>query len=288
MFRITVLFALLVPAHAIFAQPSRPLHERETQAAWTALQDRNYVAAIKHADNCIVEFWGNATRRQKELTESRAEIPVGRVTAAQKATIHQSGPLNDVCTCFYIKARAAHKLGQKDDFTKALDEVAKLAAARAWDPVGQFFWAPSDAGELLRFHPELAEKSVHEAYVTLAWAALNRGDHAKAAEYADKCVANFHTAALEMERDLVRRNVRIPTGAVDDATKKAIHANGVLNDIGTLLFIKGKASEARGDKKAAITAYEAAVSLQHCRCWDENGWFWSPPEGSGDRLSIIR
>ncbi len=264
-----------------------PLHEKAVLAAWDAYKAKKFADANKHADECITEFRGTANRRQKELTEKKVAVPNGRVTAEQKTAIHNNGPLNDVATAYYIKARAAAKLGQKAESEKALAEAVKYPAARCWDARG-WFWSPAEAAELFRTNPELADKAVHEAFVALAWEAFNRRDYAKAAAYADKCVASFHAAAQEMEKDLAKRNVRVPTGAVDERTKAAIFENGVLNDTGTALFIKGKAAEGRGDKKAAVAAYRDAVKLPRARCWDPRGWFWSPAEAAQDRLDIIR
>lgn len=277
----------LLPVSALLARPEPPLHEKEVAAAWEAYLNGKFAAASMHADECITEFRGAALRRQKDLTEKKEVVPNGRVTAEQKAAIHNNGLLNDTGTAYYIKARAADKLGQKAECGKALAEAVKFPAARCWDARG-WFWSPAEAAELFRTNPELADKAVHEAFVALAWDAFNRRDHAKAAEYADKCVASFLAAAQEMEKDLARRNVRVPTGAVVEKTKAAIFANGLLNDTGAALFIKGKAAEARGDKRAAIAAYREAASLSRARCWDPRGWFWSPAEAAQDRLDIIR
>jgi tetratricopeptide (TPR) repeat protein len=277
----------LLSASAVLAQPEPPLHEKETVAGWEAYKRGKFAVAIKHADNCILEFHGAAGRRQKELADKKEVVPNGRVTPAQKTAIYSNGPLNDVATSYYIKARATAKLGRKAEAAKALAEAVKYPDARCWDDRG-WFWSPAEAAEVFRTNPELADKAVHEALVALAWNALNRRDHAKAAEYADKCVARFHAAAQEMEQDLAKRNVRVPTGAVDERTKAAIFENGVLNDTGTALFIKGKAAEGRGDKKAAVAAYGDAVKLPRARCWDPRGWFWSPAEAAQDRLDFIQ
>ncbi|HYH65099.1 MAG TPA: hypothetical protein VD866_10435 [Urbifossiella sp.] len=262
-------------------------HEKETKAAWDALKAEKYADAMKHADVCIKEFRGTATRRQKELDDAKTAVPNGRVTDAQKAAIHNNGPLNDVATAYYVKARAAHKLVQKAEVEKALAEAEKYPAARCWDPQG-WFWSPAEAAVIFRTNPELADKAVHEALVALAWDALNRGDHAKAAEFADKCVVAHHAAATAMEKDLAKRGVRPPTGAVEEGAKAGVFENGVLNDTATAFFIKGKAAEGRGDKMAAVAAYSGAVALSRGRCWDPKGWFWSPAEAAQDRLDILR
>ncbi len=287
-FRSIPLLALAVLAGC---QPAalaeKPLHEKETAAAWEAFQNGKPEVAIKHAEVCIREFRGAANRRQKEIDESKERIPNGRVNEGQKEAIFKNGPLNDVATCYYVKARAADKLGRKEEAAKALDEAVKYPAARAWDPRG-WFWSPAQAAEVFRTNPDLADKAPHEVYTSLAWAEFNAGRNAKAMELADKCVREFYDSALDMQKDLAKRGVRLPTGAVDAATKKRIFDNGLLNDVSTCLFIKGKAAEATGDKKAAVGAYDQALKLSYGRCWDPKGWFWSPAEGASDRLEIIR
>src|SRR5947209_16284483 len=152
---LSVVFVLtLILASTALAQPEPPLHEKETTAAWEAYKAGKFAAAIKHADNCITEFHGVAGRRQKELTDKKEVVPNGRVTPAQKDAIHQNGPLNDVAAAYYIKARAADKLGHKAESARALAEAVKYPAARCWDDRG-WFWSPAEAAELFRTNPQL-------------------------------------------------------------------------------------------------------------------------------------
>jgi tetratricopeptide (TPR) repeat protein len=265
----------------------KPLHEKETAAAWEAFKSEKDEEAIKHADTCILEFRGAANRRQNEIDENKEKVPNGRVTVKQKEAIHKNGALNDVATCYYIKARAAHKLGQKEEVGQAVAAAKRYPAARVWDPRG-WFWSPADAAERFRTNPALADKAPYEYYTAQAWTELKSGKHAKAIALADQCTEEFLEAALDMEMDLAKQGIRLPTGEVDEPTKKKILENELLNDVATCLLIKGKAAEATGDKKAAIAAYSQAVKLAHGRCWDPLGWFWSLADAASDRLEIIR
>lgn len=288
----TCLFAALL-ATTMFVSASerafadQPLHEKQTAAAWEAFKKGDHAEAIRRADICIDEFFGVAARRQKELDEKKERVPNGRVNAQQKEEIFKNGVLNDVATCYYIKARAADRLGRKAVADKALAAVAKYPAARAWDS-GGWFWSPSEAAERFRKHPELADMAPHEAYTAEAWNAQKRGAHAKAIEVADKCLVEFHSVAQDVEMELTRRGISLPSGVVDEATKKVIFENGLLNDVATCAYIKGRSAEARGDKVTAMKAYGDATRLPHGRCWDPQGWFWVPAEGASDRLEIIR
>jgi tetratricopeptide (TPR) repeat protein len=272
-----------------FAAPNdKALHEVKTEAAWKAFRSGKHDEAVAHADECIKEFRGAANRQQKAVDDSKRKIPNGRVANAQKQQIFNNGPLNDVATCYLVKARALDKLGRKDDSVKALDAAVKYPAARAWDAKGRWFWSPAQAAELFRTTPELIDSPPHEAYTTQAWQALENGDHARAADLAERCAKEFFDAAQEKEAALAQAGVELPTGAVDAAMKNRILENGVLNDVAAAQFIRGKAAEAKGDKSAALAAYADAVKLAHGRCWDAKGWFWSPAEAAADRIEYLR
>lgn len=122
-----------------------------------------------------------------------------------------------------------------------------------------------------------------------AWEAFNKGDYEHATTYAEKCVNEFLGGAerrqLQLEKD---RAPLPPTGAVTEQEKETIFANGLLNDVATCLYIKGRSAEALGHKDEAIKAYQAAAKYTYARCWDPKGWFWSPSEASLDRLSVLR
>jgi tetratricopeptide (TPR) repeat protein len=261
--------------------------EQQTAAAWDALTRKDYKEAIKRADACIDEFRIEARRRQRELDEQRVHIPSGRVNGKCKEAIVKNGPLNDVATCYYIKGRAADKLGLKAEAADALREAQKYPAGRGWDQRG-WFWTPAEAAQVYVKNPELADKAPHEIYVADAWTAFNANDHAKAIEHADKCIDEFQSAATELETALSKRNEQFPTGAVDDAAKKRMFEYGPLNDVATCLYIKGQSAEATGDKKTAAKVYRILVKLTYGRCWDPKGWFWSPADAAAERLEQLR
>lgn len=75
---------------------------------------------------------------------------------------------------------------------------------------------------------------------------------------------------------------------MSDQDKQKIFANGLLNDVATCYFIKGKAAEKLVRKDDAKRAYEEAKKLTYARAWDPQGWFWSPSEGASDRLDALR
>ena len=121
------------------------LNTQLTTAAWDALNARDLTAAIVLAESCITEFRPAADAEQASLTASNAPLPpTGEVPADVRQRILARGLLNDVATCFYIKARSAEGLGRRADAREAYQLALRYPHARCWDPKG-FFWSPADA-----------------------------------------------------------------------------------------------------------------------------------------------
>jgi len=129
-----------------------------------------------------------------------------------------------------------------------------------------------------------------------AWAAYNRGDYALAIAAADGCVEDFGPKALKdqvLYGDM-RESVP-PTGTVDAASdRKRLLDRWAVNDVSAAFFVKGRSAEALYGKlklvkykQIALRAYQSAVKLSFGRCWDPQGWFWSPAEAAGDRISAL-
>ncbi len=120
----------------------------------------------------------------------------------------------------------------------------------------------------------------------LAWDAFNKGAHERAIKHAQECVDDFRGGAERRQRQLEDGNAPPPpTGAVGDQERETIFANGLLNDVATCLFIKGKSEEALGRREEAVRTFRDASRYTYARCWDPNGWFWSPAEAALDQLS---
>ena len=129
----------------------------------------------------------------------------------------------------------------------------------------------------------------NEQLTAAAWKALEKGNFLEAVSNADKCIASFEASAEKRQNQLKSAGANVPNGVVTESEKKSVHKNGLLNDVATSYFIKGKAFEALNEKDAAIAAYEAAATLTFARTWDPEGpWFWSPAEGAAERLETLR
>jgi hypothetical protein len=127
----------------------KPVHEEEITAAEETKPLLE--TAIQKAEKCIGEYSGDARRLQEELEKEGAEIPVGRVGYFAKRRIFRNGLLNDVATCYWVRARSLEYLHRIDDpkadrlerAKASYQEAAKLTHGRCYDPEQDAFWNPS-------------------------------------------------------------------------------------------------------------------------------------------------
>lgn len=129
-----------------------------------------------------------------------------------------------------------------------------------------------------------------------AWEAFNATKYENAIKFADPCIDEFSKAAEREQKRLEDANTPLPpTGKVSGAEKSTIMARGLLNDVATALYIKGRSAEylyrkggaaAATYKKTAEETYEATCRFKHARTWDNKGWFWSPCEAATERLPL--
>jgi len=150
---------------------------------------------------------------------------------------------------------------------------------------------------LLTVLPLLSQGHTSEEMTKAAWEPFNNNNHKSAVEKAQECIYEFEGAAKRQQADLVRNKEPLPpTGKVDPNVKRQILDRGVLNDVGTCLWIKGRSAEYLFQKSKekdtssrdlAIAAYQEACGLTYARTWDPKGWFWSPAEAASDGLARL-
>jgi len=132
-------------------------------------------------------------------------------------------------------------------------------------------------------------EGMNTVLTTQAWEAYNRRDYKAAIESADKCINEFLGSAMREQEELAAKKTPLPpVGAVSNQEKQVIFARGLLNDVATCLYIKGRSIEAEGQKEQAVKVYKATAKYTYARCWDPQGWFWSLSEGALDRLRMLR
>lgn len=138
--------------------------------------------------------------------------------------------------------------------------------------------------------------SAEEKCLKEAWDAFNKKDYEKAISFANECIDNFGKAAYRIQQELDSLKVTLPpTGSVSPAEKDKIFKRGLLNDVATACWIKGRSAEylyRKADskkeeyKKMTLNAYKETCKYKHGRTWDPKGWFWSPCEAANDRLPL--
>lgn len=131
-------------------------------------------------------------------------------------------------------------------------------------------------------------QTVDARMTTAAWDAYNTNNFPLAISNATACVKQFQAAARLQQQDVQASGITPPIGEPkDENEKKTTQAHGPLNAVATCWFIKGdvhlKLSETSdpekpdlGELQKAKDAFQATLEYSHGRCWDTNGFFWSP------------
>jgi len=128
-----------------------------------------------------------------------------------------------------------------------------------------------------------------------AWNAFNKENYEQAIKYADKCIDEFGKQAAKIQKNLELKHIpEPPTGKVSSPEKHKIFERGLLNDVATAYWIKGRSAEFLYKKtknlkykRIAEEAYKTVCKkYKYGRPWDPRGWFWSPCEAASTRLPI--
>jgi len=130
-----------------------------------------------------------------------------------------------------------------------------------------------------------------------AWEEFNNKNYTGAITAANDCIDDFGPKAMKEQSDLARQNVKNPpTGTVQSgADKQEIFERWAVNDVSTAYFVKGRSAEYLYKKQKlpkykeiAQEAYQGAIKLGYGRCFDPQGWFWSPAEAAEERLEALK
>ncbi len=128
-------------------------------------------------------------------------------------------------------------------------------------------------------------RPLNEELTTKAWEAYRAKEYEKAIKFADECINEFKGAAKRKQTQLEQEGSETPNGTVSEEDKAVIFSRGLLNDVATCMYVKGRSLEALGKISSAKTAYEVVSQFTHARTWDPKGWFWSPAESALDRIA---
>ena len=103
-----------------------------------------------------------------------------------------------------------------------------------------------------------------------AWEALNDEDYPAVLAHTKETVSRYGEEGRRMNSEMT-----------DFAPSGSEYDPWALNDVGTSLFIMGKAYGALKMHGAAATAYEELIAdYGYAQCWDPKGWFWRPAEAA--------
>jgi hypothetical protein len=136
-----------------------------------------------------------------------------------------------------------------------------------------------------------------QACLKKAWYEYNKKNYSEAITAADDCIDDFGPKATKEQSQLTTQNVKNPpTGAVQSgADKQQIFERWAVNDVSTAYFVKGRSAEYLYKKQklpkykvTAEEAYRGAIKLSYGRCYDPQGWFWSPAEAAQERLDALK
>jgi hypothetical protein len=122
---------------------------------------------------------------------------------------------------------------------------------------------------------------------TAAWAAFSQNRFNEAILNSNQCIDRFFHEAVALQKKLELDGKPTPVGEISSADADSIRSRGVLNDVGTCLFIKGRSLERIQRMEEAVQTYKQLVQLTHARCYDPGGWFWSPAAAGNDRLEEV-
>jgi len=121
-----------------------------------------------------------------------------------------------------------------------------------------------------------------------AWDFYNASKYDEAVRRAEVCIDDFVVQARRDEKKLQDEKVPLPpTGKVSHEDYLKIIERGVLNDVATSYFIKGRSLEYEGQIEQARRTYQQTREFPHGRCYDPKGWFWSPAQAAEDRLERL-
>lgn len=122
-----------------------------------------------------------------------------------------------------------------------------------------------------------------------AWDAFKHQRYEDAIAAAERCIQRFKKEADKAQAELEQKKAKAPpAGKVNTQQKKAILDQGVLNDVATCYWIKGRSAQLLKRNDDAREAYNATIKYSYARTWDPKGWFWSPAEDASDRLQDLR
>jgi len=249
--------------------------ETLTTKAWGALNSGDLEAVLAYTNKCIELYAAQAQKMQNSLNE----YPTGT-----NDQIFAFWALNDIATSLFIQGEAYRKAEREFEAIEAYNKVVNdYSYGQAWDTKG-WFWKPAEAASekiaMLESGSNLDFGDYSSSFLTTqAWKALGSNDSEAVMVYTDKVLELYEEKALAMQDSMTEYAWE---------SQDAIFAMWALNDVGTVLFIKGESFKKIGDARKAKKNYKELVNnFYYAQCWDPNGWFWKPAEAAQQSLDEL-
>ena len=233
--------------------------------AWQALAKNDLEAVLAYTGKCIELYGAKAEEMQKSLSV----YPQGT-----DSEIFAYWALNDVATGLFIQGEAYSSAKMIDEAVAAYNKLGEnYSYGQCYDPHG-WFWKPADAAKEKLAMIQSGSKvdmsdNSSQALTGKAWKALADDDLGLVKTYANKCIELYAGKAKEMQASLKEYPWE---------TNEKVFSYWALNDVGTCLFILGKAQEKAGNIGEAKAAFQRIIDeFGYAQTYDPGGkFFWKP------------
>ena len=246
-----------------------------TTKAWESLAQNDIEAVLAYTNKCLELYGQEARKMQANMTD---------YAQGSNDQIFSYWALNDVATSLFIQAEAYRQANMKAEAKEVYSEIIKnYKFAQTWDPKG-WFWKPAEAA---KEKVAMLDSGVNldfgdytsSTLTTKAWQALANKDVDAVLAYTNKVIELYGTQAKEMQSSLTEYPWE---------SKDKIFSYWALNDVGTSLYIKGKALAEAGKAKEAQEAFKDLIdNYSFAQCWDPQGWFWKPIDAAQQEISNL-
>lgn len=237
--------------------------------AWASLEVKDWKGVEAYTEKCFSLYTKQALQQQSELTS----LPPATLA-------NNCWALNDVGTCYYVKAKALKEQGQMEQAKKICELVLnEYSYAQCWDPQG-WFWSIANACKdlvmMLGTNIDF-EDYTSETLTRKAWESLAANNFPNTIIYAQKGIALYEKDAKKQQESLSNY-----------APKEKAFDYWALNDVGTCYFVLGEIYAKNKEWEKSVEAYQKVINEYfYSQCWDPRGWFWKPAVASRGKLNKI-
>lgn len=241
--------------------------------AWQAFAEKNLDAVQAYTNKCLELY----EEKAKEMQANLKDYPAG-----DDQKIFSYWAINDVSTALFIRGEAFRQVGKMEEAKTAFSRIVnEFSYGQCYDVGKKLFWKPVDAANdklnMMAKGLDLDFGDMSSSYITgQAWASLAKKDLELVTAYVNKNVDMYGAKAKEMQAGLKE----FPW-----ESNQKIFSYWALNDVGTCLFIQGKAFRMAGKKAEALDVFKRVVeNYGFAQCWDPQGWFWKPAEAAQQQI----